>query len=123
MKFKIIKGEGLKATIEKSEHEPTQFEVINVKNHCEAVKKTIKELGAKIKLEEAMISNIERNHKELQNLDETLIQACYLLTKSKLAILPAQEKLDELNGSMKEYQKEIDLLEEQTGIKIWETQK
>jgi len=64
-----------------------------------------------------MIINIERNHKELQNLDETLIQACYLLTKSKLAILPAQEKLDELKGSMKEYEKEIDLLEEQTGIK------
>jgi len=42
MKFKIIKGEGLKATIEKSEHEPTQFEVINVKNHCEAVKKLSK---------------------------------------------------------------------------------
>ena len=123
MKFKIIQGKGLEATIEKTEHKPTEFKVKDVKNHCDAVEKTIKELSAKIKLEEAMISNIERNHKELQNLDETLIQACYLLTKSKLAILPAQEKLDELRKSMKEYKEEIDLLEEQTGIKIWETKK
>ena len=122
-KYKIIKGDGLEAVIEKTEHEPTQFEAINVKNHLEAVEKTIEELEAKIKLEEAIITNIENNHPGIKVIDEELKQACYLSIKSKMAIIPAKQKLDELNKSMDEYKKELKEIKSQTGINIWKKKK
>ena len=117
-KFKIIKGKGLEAIIEKTEHLPTTFSLDKVKEHINAVKKTIKETDAKISLEEAMVKNIERNHPGLDTLSEELKQACYLLLKSRLAILPAQAHVDELKKSLVEYNEELKEIEDQTGLKI-----
>ena len=118
-KYKIIKGEGLEATIEKTEHEPTEFEINTVMVHVEAVEKTIKELEAKISLEKAIIKNIEDQHPGVVALNEQLRQSCYLYMKSKLAIVPAKGQLDKLKKSMKEYKEELNELKDQTGIDIW----
>lgn len=117
-RFKIIKGEGLNATIEKSNHAPTEFTIESVKKHVEAVKTTIKEMDAKIGLEKAMLSNIEKNHSAILKLSEKLRQACYLQMKSKMAILQAEEKLKALKGSMDEYNEELEEVKEQTGIDL-----
>jgi uncharacterized coiled-coil DUF342 family protein len=119
-KFKIIEGEGIDTVMEKSEHLPTQFNVKDVKTHLDAVNKAITELEAKIKLEEAIVGNIERNHPGILVLEEEIRQACYLYMKSKMAIVPAQEQLDGLKKSMEEYKEEIDSMAEQTGINIFE---
>ena len=118
-KYKIIKGKGIEATIEKSEHAPTEFEVKNVAEHVEAVNKTIKETEAKISLEKAIITNIGNQHPGVLAMNEQLRQACYLYMKSKLALVPAKEGLKQLNESMDEYKEELNELKEQTGIDIW----
>ena len=122
-KFKIIKGEGLEATIEKSEHKPTKFEVKNVVEHIGAVDKAIKETEAKIGLEKAIIANISKQHPQVLKINEQVRQACYLFMKSKLAIVPVQDQLDKLKDSMKEYEEELNELKDQTGIDIWKKKK
>lgn len=118
-KYKIIKGKGLEATIEKSEHKPTSFEAKKVKEHLDAVEKTIKELTAKIGMEKATVVNIDNNYPEIKKLKEETKQACYLSLKSKMATLPLEDKLKELEESLKEYKKELKEIKDQTGIDIW----
>lgn len=122
-KYKIIKGESLEATIEKSEHKPTEFKVSDVVAHVEAVEKAIKELESKISLEEAIVKNIEKQHPAISKINEQLKQACYLSLKSKLAIVPAKDKLKQLKESMEEYKSELKELKDQTGIDIWKKKK
>jgi len=122
-KFKIIKGEGLEATIEKSEHKPTEFEVSNVKDHIEAVEKSIVEITAKLGMEKATVTNIENNYPGVKVLEEETKQACYLMLKSKMEIVPLEDKLKQLKDSMEEYKEELKELKDQTGIDIWKKKK
>jgi hypothetical protein len=114
-KFKLISGEGIEATLEKSEHAPTQFEIKSVKSHYDAVTKAVTELEAQIRLEEAIMNNVANNH-EIMILSDEIRQACYLYIKSKMAITGAQDKLDGLKQSLSEYDKELAEVKEQTGL-------
>lgn len=115
--YKILEGEGLEATIEKTGF-TTTFTMKPVKEAIEKNKQTIRELDSMIKVEKAKMVNVENNHEIVKTIDplEAVAVAVWQRAKDKVSELEAQQA--EVQRFNDEFEPELKEIEEQTGITI-----
>lgn len=121
--YKILEGEGLESKVEKTDFSSV-FTMQAVKDGYNAIKKQIKELEAQKRYEEAQKINIENNYKELIDtikiLDDKSKVAIFLYIQADAKARECEEKISEYNGAISEYDDELVIIKEQTGVDIFE---
>jgi hypothetical protein len=80
-------------------------------------KKGITEIEGTVKIKQAVIENILRNHPEVKNLDEETQLAVYMYCEADRFIKFANEKLAEFKVAQENLDEEVRQIELQTGIR------
>jgi len=82
------------------------FTMRQVEEHETSLGKLLKELSAKKELEEAKMTNIERNHKFVLKLSEKNLFTAHMYQEAKAIVHVAKLKIKEVEEQVEEYRKE-----------------
>lgn len=89
-----------------------EFTLEQVEAQEKAWEKTVTELDAKVRVEKAVMDNIERNYPFVSQLDPEHLHAYYMYFKSKAVVVEGEKKLVEWREAIEESKKERTLIEE-----------
>lgn len=79
--------------------------------------KGMKQIEAELKIKKALRANVENNHPEIFDIDEKTQMMCHTYYEAGKFIKFAEEHLAQFEEAQKDLQKEINDIEEQTGLK------
>ena len=116
-KYKVLEGKGKTAKIQKSglKHE---FNVSDIYEDLERIKKFRREKTAQIDVELAKIENVLRNHPKVGELNDVELGGAFIVQQSKIMIKAIEDKFKELTDLEAEYLSDLAKIKKQTGIKF-----
>jgi hypothetical protein len=86
------------------------FTIESLEDHEAELKKAKETLNAQIKLTNSVIDNVERNHKKVAGLTEEELATAAYLYENKALKVNSENKLKEINASLKKYKETLDVI-------------
>jgi hypothetical protein len=86
------------------------FTIQSLEDHETELKKATETIKAQLKLTNAAIDNIERNHKKIAGLSEEELATASYLYENQAVRTNAENKLKEIKASLKKYKSTLDVI-------------